>query len=183
MVSRSRDQGAKRRDCPSHVCHEWPQQSRGSAITPRSQTGCEGREERNGFTALHLAAIRGREETLKVLIDAMVKQDMLLDEPAHDGETALKSACQGTNVECVKILASAGANVDAIVNSLGRTPLMIAATTDKDQVAQVLLGAGAEVDRIHSTGMTVVEIAAFSGKLKVLQTLISGGGESRNYGP
>lgn len=142
----------------------------------RHEARLDAKEEKSGFTALHLAAIRGRKETLRVLIGAMVKQDMLLDEPAHGGETALECASRGSNVECVKILATAGANVDAIVDSLGRTPLMNAAITDKDQVAQALLDAGADVDRVHSsTGMTAVEIAAFSGKLKVLQTLISGG--------
>lgn len=70
----------------------------------------------------------------------------------------------------------AGANVDAIVDSEGRTLLMNAATRDQHQVADTLLNAGVNINQVHDhLDMPAVAIAAFSGKLKVLNMLISRG--------
>ena len=128
----------------------------------------------NGYTPLHVAARRGRTDALRVLIDACVNHDMNIDDPAHDGETALESGCMSDNIECVKMLVLVGANVDAVVDKLGYTPLMSAAATGRDQVAQALLDAGADIDRLHKDGMTAVALAAYFGNLNVLQTLIAG---------
>lgn len=141
----------------------------------RHATRANVKRSSDGLQPLHIAAGRGREDVLRVLIDAYAQCGMDIDSIANYGETALESACHGGNIECVKMLVSAGANVNAIVDDRGRTPLMNAATTDKDQVARVLLDAGAEIDCIHDTGITAVEIAAFSGSLNILRVLISEG--------
>lgn len=129
----------------------------------------------DGLEPLHIAAGRGKEDVLRVLIEAYIQCGMDIDSTANDGGTALEFACHGGYIECVKMLVSAGANVDAVVDDRGRTPLMNAATTDKAQVARVLLDAGAEIDRIHYTGITAVQIAAFTGSLNILRVLISEG--------
>ncbi|KAJ5737756.1 uncharacterized protein N7483_002881 [Penicillium malachiteum] len=134
------------------------------------------KREHDGLTPLHLAAAKSRKQALQLLLEAQEKYGMDIDQPAKNGATVLECACQSSSLECIEMIVSAGADVDAIVDLQGRTPLMITATTDNYQVAEILLNAGAEIDHVHEhNGIPAVTVAVFSGSLKVLETLISRG--------
>jgi uncharacterized protein len=60
-------------------------------------------------------------------------------------------------------------------DTLGQTPIVVAALAGQGAVAQVLLSNGADVMARTDKGMTALHAAAFVGDLEILQALLAGG--------
>uniref|UniRef100_A0A914H4P4 C2 domain-containing protein n=1 Tax=Globodera rostochiensis TaxID=31243 RepID=A0A914H4P4_GLORO len=111
-------------------------------------------ETRNKFgaTALHLAAGNGREETLRMLLEAGGRAQSEAGD--DDGETALHWAAREGHVEVVRILLmEATANLN-VCNGHGETALRQALLNGRDEVAQLLVESGADSEATTTGGHT-----------------------------
>lgn len=95
----------------------------------------------------------------------------------HDGTTALHWAVQHGNLDLVKALIRAKANVNA-KNRYGVAPVWLAATNGHDATLEALLRAGADAHTTRAdSGETVLMIGAMSGHRGVLQRLLAYGAD------
>ena len=161
-------------------------------------------KQKNGWTALMVAAGRGRTESLKVLIDAgadvnveknngqtalMVAADKgstetikpLIDAGAdanakyNSGLTAMMLAVGGGHTETLKALIEVGADVNAKSDRLGRTALMFAARTGQTVSVKTLIDAGADVNAQRKDGFTALMLAATSDYAEIVDILKQAG--------
>ncbi|CAD7701665.1 unnamed protein product [Ostreobium quekettii] len=97
--------------------------------------------DEHGNTALHLAAIVGKEASVLELVRSGAK----LDERNQDGRTPLNCVCIEGHLSIIKILVDARANVGCKAHN-GSTPLYICAEKGHLDAARYLLDNGAAVD-------------------------------------
>ena len=111
----------------------------------------------DGFTALHLAAFFGQDETAKILVErgAVVN---LVARNANIHVTPLHSAAAGSHPEIVKLLLEHGADPNAAQDG-GFTPLHSAAQNDDRESAEALLEAGADPALKADDGKTPADLA------------------------
>jgi ankyrin repeat protein len=157
----------------------------------------------DGNTALMLAALAGRTEAAKLLLDHGAKVDakrrdrntalvfaaecghtalvqLLIDHGAEADAvnkhrcTPLVYACQGGHEEIVRILLHHGARVD-VVSSLGTTPLMLAAKGGHTRIAELLINAGADLDAVNKDGLSALYTAMTGGHYSIAWALIKAG--------
>jgi ankyrin repeat protein len=94
---------------------------------------------------------------------------------------ALRNAARNGQLERVKQLLAAGADVNAAdwvqmsMQQLGETPLIAAADAGRSGVVQLLLEAGASIDLADYSGSTPLHSAARGGHLQVVQLLLDSG--------
>lgn len=91
-----------------------------------------------GLTALHYAALAGRESTVKVLLSRYA----FVDAPTSSGETPLHAAIRNGSPAVLDLLLQAGANLGATVHG-EQTPLGLAATYSNSACIKSLLSRGA----------------------------------------
>jgi ankyrin repeat protein len=91
-----------------------------------------------------------------------------------DGTTALHWAVRSDNLELVRLLLKAGADV-RLANRYGVLPLTLAATNGDAAMVEALLAAGADPNTALPEGETVVMTAARTGKVGALQVLLGRG--------
>ncbi|KAL5711323.1 hypothetical protein ACHQM5_021792 [Ranunculus cassubicifolius] len=150
-----------------------------------------------GLTTLHYAAYIGNKRIVRLLLIRAVNVDAL----SIAGTPLQRAACTGNlevvkallqhhanpnvcfphvfspllasiNVEslqCVKVLLEAGADPNA--ESIGLTPLTMAASQQDTEIIKCLLEAGADPNVTNLEGMSPLEIAAFHGDRQVFQLL------------
>jgi uncharacterized protein len=100
-----------------------------------------------------------------------------VDVAGPDGTTAIHWAVHAGNVEAVRALIDAGANVNA-VNRYGVTPLSMAVRDGSAQLLAILLDAGADAaaaERALPDGQTLAMLAARTGSTEALSALSSHG--------
>jgi len=102
-----------------------------------------GTANREGMTALQLAAINGSAPMLQKLIKAGADPDARL---SSHGDTALMMAARTGAPDAIKLLVESGANVNARESWGGTTPLMWAASERHPEAVTLLLDAGADVN-------------------------------------
>nr|XP_051180267.1 uncharacterized protein LOC127294477 isoform X2 [Lolium perenne] len=119
----------------------------------------------HGGTALHLAAIHGQHDIMKVLLDHHADHKLALSGTDH---TALVLATISCSLKCVKLLLEAGADVDGIGKD---TPLMIAAIDGSTDILKCLVLAGADANVTDTYGRTPLEIVARSGRRENVEIL------------
>ena len=107
-----------------------------------------------GITALMWAAMNGRSEVVKILLDAGAD----VNAKTEGGTTALMLAAFLDNTEVAKILLNAGANVNARTKD-GRTALIEAASEGRVKIVKTLLDAGADVNAKDKDGKRAVDYA------------------------
>ena len=93
---------------------------------------------RNGYTPLHLAARRGNEEIVKVLLD---QPSVAVDAKDDSGKTALHFACSEGHRKVCQILLNFGADIKA-VSTDKTTPLHSAIFNGHSEVARMILKRG-----------------------------------------
>lgn len=127
----------------------------------------------NVGTPLIVAAMRGCSGMLEELLErgASVKATM-----RDGGASVVTFACASGDVESVRVLIAAGADVNATPQG-NMTPLHIAAAhmnTEKcaEAMARVLLDAGANADVADSSGLKAVHAAAATKRRSVVELLL-----------
>ena len=113
--------------------------------------------DRDGCTALHLAAMAGHEPLVQRLLAANAN----VDAADRQGMTPLHFASREHCLGVVAILLKARANVDA-QDAFGNTPLWRAtfASRGRGEVIRLLRNSGADPDLRNSSGVSARELAA-----------------------
>lgn len=117
-------------------------------------------------TALIQAASAGREETVRLLLDAGADPNL----QTNDGATAL-SLASAHHPEIVRMLIAAGADVD---KSKG---LVQAAWYGQHEIVRMLLNAGADVNIQTRYECTPLFSASLNGHREIVRTLIDAGAD------
>jgi ankyrin repeat protein len=97
-----------------------------------------------------------------------------IDELSSLGQTCLHLACRaGGALNAVKLLLHAGADPNISMPD-GTTPLMLAQSAD---IATCLLDNGADIEKVCSTGSTLLKVACGYGGLPVVRLLLERGAQ------
>ena len=129
-----------------------------------------GRSSKSG-SVLTLAAKSNAVAILKLLVLAGFD----VNHQDSDGETALHVAARYGHEDCAKILLdkSHGQHpaVDIPENTFAWTPLFIACVDGHLSIAKLVLEAGADVERLDTSGWTAKEHAALRGHLDIAECI------------
>jgi len=139
---------------------------------PRYHKRVDEKNSRGG-TTLHLAAERGNEALVRLLIDNRV--DIKAKDDA--GWTALHSAAKGGNKEVVRLLVEKGVDIKAKEDIYGETALHLAAERGNKEVVQLLVEKGADINAKDNNRWTVLHLAAEKGNEEVVRLLVEKGAD------
>ncbi|XP_052389010.1 serine/threonine-protein phosphatase 6 regulatory ankyrin repeat subunit B-like isoform X1 [Carassius gibelio] len=129
---------------------------------------------KSGALCLHAAAKRGH----TAVVHALIQKGAPVDGMAKDGQTALHIAVENCKSEVVQMLLGFGANVQLRGGKARETPLHIAARVKEgEQVAEMLLKSGADVNAEQENGESAMHVAARHGALQMIRALIQEGGD------
>lgn len=120
--------------------------------------------DRDGKTALMLAAFEGHTSTVQLLLANGVQ----VNSTDKDGSTALMLAASRGHTDVLQALLTKGADVNA-QNSGGQTALMLAIVGGHGKVAQALLAKGADRDLKNRAGHTAITLAQARGATHLLE--------------
>jgi ankyrin repeat protein len=130
--------------------------------------------DENYFTAFYLAAGYGREEIVRLGIEAGI------DVNQRNGSyhwTPLMCAVQSNHVNIVRMLIAAGADVNARSNCL-ETALICAAKYDYTKLMEILVAAGADINARNSMNRTALMTAVGKNGVKSVKYLIEQGAQT-----
>jgi uncharacterized protein len=122
----------------------------------------------DGFTPLHLAAFFGHPDAVRLLLEHGA--DVTPTSENGLGVTPLQSAVAGRDLEAVRAILDAGAEVD-VREQAGFTPLHAAAQNGDGDIARLLLERGADPGARSDTGATAADLAREGGHEEVLALL------------
>jgi hypothetical protein len=109
----------------------------------------------DGSTVVHVAAGKGFEECLKILVAAGAD----LDGQDDQGNTPCFVAAREGHIDCLKRLIAAEADI-SLENAQGMTPLFRACESGHDECVGVLIDAGADKNAFDKQGRTPTLVAA-----------------------
>ncbi|KAF6782827.1 ankyrin repeat domain-containing protein 52 [Colletotrichum sojae] len=98
------------------------------------------------------------------------------NENSESGRTALGAACDKGNLEAVRLVMEAGANID-MVDHRRRTPIYAASHNGHVDVIKILLEKGADVSVASQSGWTPLNAASDGGHLEVIKVLLEKGAD------
>lgn len=131
-----------------------------------------------GLTGMHYASLNGYSDVVKCLYEHDSTALEIIDE--KDGNSVLYHACQSGNVPTVKFIIDAGADVN-LANVHGVTCLHIAGQHCYKEIAQLLINAGANLDKVASQyEMTPLTLVSMNGSISMVELFLQGVG---NYTP
>jgi ankyrin repeat protein len=110
-------------------------------------------------------------------VRALIQQKADVNAAQGDGSTALHWSAYGDNLEMLKLLLAAGANVKATTREGAITPLFMACTNGNAAAIERLLNAGADPKSIKANGTTALMTAAASGSAAAVKLLLDRGAE------
>jgi glycerophosphodiester phosphodiesterase len=110
-------------------------------------------------------------EIVRILVGAGVD----LNYADEQGETALHVAARFGHAECAQLLLAGGldqkASTEVCETTYSWTPLFIAAVDGHMSILELLIDAGADVERVDSSGWTAREHAALRGHISIAERL------------
>ncbi|KAL2020112.1 hypothetical protein VTK56DRAFT_8717 [Thermocarpiscus australiensis] len=120
----------------------------------------------------------------KDIVELLVEAGVDINWQDKTGETALHIAARFGHDECAKVLlrgtAEQKADLELAEKSFAWTPLHIAAVDGHLSVAQLLVDAGADVNKLDSSGWTAKEHAALRGHLPIARLLAAHSAEDND---
>ncbi|TFJ98805.1 zinc finger protein 850-like protein [Platysternon megacephalum] len=136
-------------------------------------------QEKAGHTALHLACREGWRDCAQQLLASLSGHRpgegndacAQLDCTNYDGYTPLHVAVLRKDLEVVKLLVGAGADLNKAELSCGRSPLHLAVESQDPEVVECLLRAGADPRARMYVGYTPIYSAVYRPSQKILQLL------------
>ena len=161
--------------------------------------------DKNGFTAVHIAAMQGNLDVVKLLKESganihvednegsysvmlaaigtgdcntvrwLIEQGVDVNHCDKNGFTAVHIAAKQGNLDVLKLLKESGANIH-VQNEMDRNSIMSAAIGTGDcNTVRWLIEQGVDVNHCSKKGVTAVHIAAQQGNLDVLKLLKESG--------
>ncbi|EHK18518.1 uncharacterized protein TRIVIDRAFT_225823 [Trichoderma virens Gv29-8] len=125
-----------------------------------------------GETPLHVAAQKGHEPIVQMLLD----MDANIDAKNKGRRTPLHcAACHGQEA-VVQMLLDRGADIEA-VSTHGYTPLHHAALYGYEEIARLLLDRGADIEAVSTDGYTSLHFVAQHGHEEIAQLLLDRGAD------
>ncbi|MEE6480976.1 hypothetical protein FKM82_012721 [Ascaphus truei] len=118
-------------------------------------------------TLLHQAAAQGNVTLLSMLLN---EEGLDIHNLCKDGHSALYSAAENGHTDCVKLLLTSGAHVDATV-SQGFTALCTAAAQGHSKCAEVLIAYNADINHVDG-GQTPLYLACNNGNYQCVKLLL-----------
>ncbi|OUM65155.1 hypothetical protein PIROE2DRAFT_41972, partial [Piromyces sp. E2] len=94
-----------------------------------------------------------------------------------DGNTPLVIACKENNVELIKELVEAGANVNISDDNNSDTPLIIMCERENEQMVKYLIEHGAEVNKLNKYGYSALYISCIRENEALVKYLIEKGAD------
>jgi ankyrin repeat protein len=128
-----------------------------------------------GDTRLSEAAMQGNSAAVRSLL----KEKVDVDAAQGDGTTALHWAAFRDDLEMVKWLLAAGANVKATTREGAITPLFMACTNGNAATIEAMLKAGADANAVNGNGTTALMTAAASGSVDAVKLLLDRGADAK----
>jgi uncharacterized protein len=116
-----------------------------------------------GETALMMAALHGREDWVRRLIEQGAQVN-------RSGWTPLHYAASGPATGLVALLLDRGAEIEA-ASPNGTTPLMMAAGYGSEDAATLLLQRGADLSRRNDRGLDAIDFAQRAGRDALVRRL------------
>lgn len=128
----------------------------------------------DGYAPLGLAALFGRTQAARLLLDA----GAAVDAPSRGAAPVrpLHSAVSGLHRDLAALLLEAGADVNDAQTG-GLTPLMLAALRGDTELAELLLAHGAQAGATDEEGRTAADLAAEDGHAALVARLREAAGE------
>ena len=134
-----------------------------------------------GQTPLSLAAEEGASEIMQILLgqgaDNGTPEGEDKQTPAI-GSEALFTAIKKGDVETVRLLVEAGADVNAAEGFGGNTPLHEAVEEGNAEIVQILVDAGADIEAEGFMDQTPLSLAAEEGVTEIMQILLGQGADN-----
>jgi peptidoglycan/LPS O-acetylase OafA/YrhL len=100
-----------------------------------------------------------------------------MSKAAQGPMTIWKACADGDQKEVAGFIDAQKANVNAADTALGMTPLSYAALFGRENVVELLLNRGAEVNGPNRDGGTALHAAAFLGRVKIVSLLLKAGAD------
>ena len=130
---------------------------------------------KHGHTVLHIAALHGVTDVVKLLLDHMVDPSIQTDRQ----HTPLHFACQYNHSEVVKLLLAADPDADIdITTDSDNTALHFCASNGHSSCAHLLMDAKADVNAVNNRGDTPLHNATKWGYLELVAMLLSAGADT-----
>jgi ankyrin repeat protein len=124
-------------------------------------------------TRLSEAAMQGNKE----MVRSLLKDRVDIDGAQGDGSTALHWAAMHNDLDMVKMLIAAGANVKVTTRDGAITPLFVACQNGNAAMIEALLKGGADAKAVNANGTTALMTAASSGSADAVQVLMAHGAD------
>uniref|UniRef100_A0A8C4QSP4 Nuclear factor of kappa light polypeptide gene enhancer in B-cells 2 (p49/p100) n=2 Tax=Eptatretus burgeri TaxID=7764 RepID=A0A8C4QSP4_EPTBU len=135
--------------------------------------------DRDGDSVIHMATENGDEETLAVLTRHLgLNLSPLINTPNYEGLFPVHLAVLSGSLPCLKLLHSAGANLDDQELKYGRTPLHYATENNIVDLAAYLV-VHVFVDAVTYDGNTPLHVAASRGLKAMTMLLMASGADPR----
>lgn len=130
---------------------------------------------RRGISKSSAVLAIATKSNFKTIVNLLVEAGVDINWQDSSGETALHIAARFGHDECARILIQGTeeqkADLELVEKNFNWTPLHIAAVDGHLSVAKLLIEAGADVDKIDSSGWTAREHAALRGHLALADLL------------
>ncbi|KAL1490906.1 hypothetical protein ABEB36_011581 [Hypothenemus hampei] len=124
--------------------------------------------DEDGQTAVFHAASNGHVAIVRRLVEAGAS----LEKPNKENRTALHEAARNGHVEVAELLLMAKEIDIEAADSLGCTPLHLAAQYQQDRMVDILLENNANIDSQNQKGNTALHIAASLGSKGIVECLL-----------
>src|SRR5262245_4131653 len=117
------------------------------------------------------------------LVRQLIEKGAPLNKPFRGGRLPLEKAVLTRNASLVKLLLAGGADVNGVSGTFWVAAVILAAALGLFKVVQVLIEAGADVNRVDAFGESALQYAACEASqrhTKTVQALIAAGADVNN---